>query len=100
MSELSTSSNVGDDDQQQLQITSEATASMPVGVLQPVGESTTGAVVGSILASVQVQQPQQLQQQTAAAAAAAAAAVQQHQQQLGTRSPTKRLTNRRYLTIV
>ena len=73
---------------------------MPVGVLQPVGESTTGAVVGSLLASVQVQQPQQLQQQTAAATAAAAAAVQQHQQQLGTRSPTKRLTNRRYLTTV
>ena len=72
---------------------------MAVGVLQPVGESTTGAVVGSILASVQVQQPQQLQQQTAAAAAAAAA-VPQHQQQLGTRSPTKRLTNRRYLTTV
>ena len=65
MSELSTSSNVGDDDQQQLQITAEATASMPVGVLQPVGESTTGAVVGSILASVQVQQPQQLHPQTA-----------------------------------
>ena len=42
---------------------------MPVGVLQPVGESTTGAVVGSILASVQVQQPQQLHQQTASSGA-------------------------------
>ena len=68
---------------------------MPVGVLQPVGESTTGAVVGPVLASVQVQQPQQLQHQTAAAAAAAAATVQQHQQQLGTISPTKKLDNQK-----